>query len=134
MGVSNLADWTTHSGLPIQSGLNAMEATPAAKTDLNAEDKTGFFPDEPLTREETGLSATEIESLILKLLLNCGLGTGRAIAHHIRLPFAVIKGEMLSLKTQLLVSYRDGAPMGDYEYELTELGYNYFAGLSSDHS
>jgi hypothetical protein len=41
---------------------------------------------------------------------------------------------MLSLKTQLLVSYRDGAPMGDYEYELTELGYNYFAGLSSDHS
>jgi len=86
------------------------------------EDRHGFFPDEPQTRAQSELSVSEIESLILKLLLNCGLATGRDISQHIRLPFGIVKDELLSLKGQLLVSYRDGAPMNDYEYELTELG------------
>ncbi len=123
MGVSNLADWTPHSDVPLQAEPDATEAIPVAQADdASASNRLGFFPDEPLTREQTGLSATEIESLILKLLLNCGVATGRAISEHIRLPFAVIKIELASLKIQLLVSYRDGAPMNDYEYELTELG------------
>jgi predicted ATPase with chaperone activity len=122
MDVSNLSDWTPNTGVPVQTDPRVSEAARDGHPQATAAQQVGFFPDEPVTREQTGLSSAEIESLILKLLLNCGSGTGREISHHIRLPFAIIKGEMLALKTQLLVSYRDGAPMNDYEYVLTDLG------------
>jgi len=122
MVVSNHADWTPAGGGPVLPRDQAADAAVLAGATHVAGERTSFFPDEPQTRDETGLSVTEIESLILKLLLNCGLATGREIARHIRLPFAIVKDELQSLKSQLLVSYRDGAPMNDYEYELTELG------------
>lgn len=122
MGVSNLADWTPSSESPISSEAHAATQARVAAENVIASDHDFYFPEEPQTRKETGLSVTEIESLILKLLLNCGIATGREVAQHIRLPFTVVKDELLSLKAQLLVAYRDGAPMNDYEYELTELG------------
>lgn len=122
MEVSNLTDWTPLDPSPIQPGASAMEPGSRPRVKPVVPNRTGFFPDEPQTREQTGLSATEIESLILKVLLNCGLATGREISQHIRLPFSIVKDELLTLKAQLLVAYRDGAPMNDYEYELTELG------------
>ncbi len=122
MGISNFADWISHADPTTTAdtplGRPPFEALPARRD----ADCLGFFPDEPRTLDEAGLSSAELESLILKLLLNCGVATGRQIAKHIRLPFGIVNDELLTLKNQLLVGFRDGAPMNDYEYELTELG------------
>lgn len=82
----------------------------------------GFFPQEPATMEEAGLSPTDVEALILKQLLIGGAATGRKIAEQIRLPFGVMQGLVRGLKQQLLVNYKSQASMGDFEHELTEEG------------
>ncbi|MBP85974.1 MAG: AAA family ATPase [Planctomycetaceae bacterium] len=82
----------------------------------------GFFPAEPQTLKGTGLGFAEVEGLILKYLLNCGVAAGRHIAEQIRLAFGVVSPTLDDLKAQLVVSYRDSAPMNDYYYELTEAG------------
>ena len=81
-----------------------------------------FFPAEPATLKEAGLSFAEVEGLVLKYLLNCGTDTGRSVAEQIKLPFAVVATILDELKAQLLVIYRDSAPMNDYHSELSEVG------------
>lgn len=81
-----------------------------------------FLPREPETVHATGLSESEIESLALKYLQSRGDATGRQVAEQIRLPFALVDAMMRGLKSDRLVVYRDAAQMGDYVYELTELG------------
>ncbi|MBC8351960.1 MAG: AAA family ATPase [Planctomycetes bacterium] len=82
----------------------------------------GFFPSEPQSLRESGLSFAEVEGLILKYLLNCGTAAGRHIANQIKLPFGLMTPVLLDLKSQMMVSYRDSAPMNDYLYELTDSG------------
>jgi len=81
-----------------------------------------FFPKEPETLEEAELTAVEVESLVLKYLLNCGYTSGRHVADQIKLPFSIVSPVLSALKSQLLVTYRDTAPMSDYVYELTDTG------------
>ncbi len=82
----------------------------------------GFFPAEPQSLAESGLTFAEVEGLVLKYLLNCGTAAGRHVASQIKLPFGLIGPILQELKSQLLVTYRDAAPMSDYLYELTETG------------
>lgn len=81
-----------------------------------------FFPVEPQTLKETGLTFAELEGLILKYLLNCGTATGRHIADQAKLAFGVVAPLLHELKQQLLVTHKDAAPMGDYAYELSDAG------------
>ena len=78
-----------------------------------------FFPKEPATMAEAGLSPTDVEALILKQLLISGIATGRKIAEQIKLPFGVMQDLLRGLKQQLLVNYKAQASMGDFEHELT---------------
>ena len=82
----------------------------------------GFFPAEPQTLKESGLIFAEVESLILKYLLNCGVAAGRHIADQIRLSYRIVLPILDELKSQLIVSYRDSSGLGDFTYELTEAG------------
>ena len=82
----------------------------------------GFFPAEPQSLRESGLTFAEVEGLVLKYLLNCGTAAGRHVANQIKLPFGLIGPILQELKTQLFVTYRDTAPMSDYTYELTATG------------
>jgi hypothetical protein len=81
-----------------------------------------FFPIEPTSLRQAGLTDAEIEGFCLRYLLNCGTGTGRAIADNLKLPFAMVATVLQLLKQQLLVTFRDTAPMSDYVYELTDQG------------
>lgn len=81
-----------------------------------------FVPREPESLDQTGLGTVEVESLVLKFLLNCGAATGRKIADQLKMPFALIQHTLRSMKDQLLLGYRAAAPMSDYDYELTECG------------
>lgn len=81
-----------------------------------------FIPLEPHSLREAGLSESEVEALILKLLLSRGDLVGRDIADHVRLPFVLVEEVLRQLKTDQLVVYRGSAAMNDYVYQLTDLG------------
>ena len=51
----------------------------------------GFHPQELHSENDSGLSATLIEDLILKYLSGVGSASGRAIADHLCLPLAVLE-------------------------------------------
>ena len=71
---------------------------------------------------ELGMRDTDVESIILKFLLNSGSHFGCEIAKHIRLPLSLILELLRRLKDERLVAYKQSGTCGDYLYELTELG------------
>lgn len=81
-----------------------------------------FFPREPTSLETTGLTANELEPLVTKFLLNVGGASGRRIAEQLRLPFRVVHPLLQTFKAQMLLMYRNSAPMSDYVYDLSETG------------
>lgn len=83
-----------------------------------------FVPQEPASLAATGLSASTIESLVLKQLLTGNVLVGRQIADSLRLPLTLL-GELLRrLKTEQIVVYKSSSGVNDYEYELTPLGFD----------
>jgi predicted ATPase with chaperone activity len=81
-----------------------------------------FTPRAPQTLAEAGLSVADLESLMLKCLLQQGNMTGHKIAGQLRLPFSVALEVLRLLKGQMLVNYKASAPMGDFVHELTDSG------------
>ncbi len=81
-----------------------------------------FVPQEPATLRDTGMTDSEVEALVLKLLLARGDRVGREIAEHIRLPFVLVAPLLQQMKADQLVGYRAATPMNDYLYQLTEQG------------
>ena len=81
-----------------------------------------FTPRAPQSLAEAGLSVSELESLILKILLQQGSMTGHKIAGHVKLPFSVTLEALRVLKAQMLVAYKASAPMGDFVHELSDAG------------
>ena len=107
-----------------QGGTGTSAASPDEPPVASAADAEAnqFVPREPQSLAETGLSPSEIESLIMKLLLSRGDLVGRDIADHIRLPFVMVDELLRQLKRDQLVVYRSSAAMNDYMYQLTDLG------------
>jgi predicted ATPase with chaperone activity len=81
-----------------------------------------FVPEEPTSLRETGMTDSELEALVLKMLLSRGDQPGRDIADQIKLPFILVEPLLRELKNDQLVVYRASAAMGDYLYQLTDLG------------
>jgi hypothetical protein len=81
-----------------------------------------FVPQEPQTLQETSLSNSDVEALVLKLMLARGNLTGRDVMDHIKLPFVMIERAMREMRHDQLVVYRNSAPMNDYLYQLTDIG------------
>ncbi len=96
----------------------------AANTTDSHDDANGapFVPRPPQSIAEAGLSQNEIESLVLKFLLHAGSAAGRDIADQLKLPFPLLEPLLQDLKTTRVVIYKSAAPMGDYLYELTDIG------------
>ena len=84
--------------------------------------ETDFLPRAPESFVESGLSQSQVEALVLKLLLHGGAATGREIASKVTMPFALIADLMLHLKMEQLVVLKSDAIAGDYTYDLTEAG------------
>ncbi len=82
----------------------------------------GFVPLEPKSYVDAGLSESDVEGLIFKLLLGRGDTAGRTIAEHIRLPFMLVDETVQRLKNDQLLVYRGAAPMNDYVYQLSDIG------------
>ena len=57
-----------------------------------------FRPAEPRTIVETGLTATALEEMVCKYLLVIGSASGRDIAGHLCLPFAILEELLRALR------------------------------------
>lgn len=86
-------------------------------------DESAFLPTEPETFEQLGLPRAEVDTLVLRCLLFAGVASGRRVAEQLKLPFHVVQEILHAFKSQLLVRHACVAKMSDYEYELTETGY-----------
>ena len=99
----------------------ASSETVVAQESVSLEDDA-FIPKVPESIRETGLSQTQVESLILKFLLNTGQASGREIAEQIAIPFGLVERLLHALKMDQLVGIRSSAPVGDYNFELSPAG------------
>lgn len=81
-----------------------------------------YRPAEPKTIEETGLTATVIETLILKYLALIGSAPGRQVAEVLCLPFGIVEGLLGTLRQRQLLSHSGSAALNDYIYVLTDQG------------
>jgi predicted ATPase with chaperone activity len=81
-----------------------------------------YFPPEPESLAETGVSSVVIETLILKYLLQVGSTTGRDIANQICLPFGILEDTLLALRSRHMLVHQGQAALNDYYYALTEQG------------
>nr|WP_196784166.1 AAA family ATPase [Crateriforma conspicua] len=81
-----------------------------------------FWPAEPTSLAETGLSESFIEALALKTINVAGTVSGRNTAERMGLPFRIVEPLMDLLRTRKLVAHVRPAPFNDYYYSLTEQG------------
>src|SRR3954453_1892421 len=81
-----------------------------------------FRPAEPRNIEETGLTATIIENLIVKYVSLIGSARGRRISEQIFLPFGLLEPMFQSLRQRQLLVNSSSAQLGDFVYSLTEQG------------
>lgn len=81
-------------------------------------------PREPRTLAEAGLSDSDVESLVLKQLLQHGNQSGGQAAAHLCLPRLLVTTALEHLREELLVSIKQSVGVGDYLYQLTEAGFN----------
>jgi predicted ATPase with chaperone activity len=101
----------------------ATESHEAKPDSLEVSLKDGsFVPLAPESVRATGLSQTQVESLILKFLLNTGQASGREIAEQIAIPFGLVERLLHALKMDQLVGIKSSAPVGDYMFELSSAG------------
>ncbi|MFO1021664.1 MAG: AAA family ATPase [Planctomycetales bacterium] len=82
----------------------------------------GFAPAAPESLEQTGLTAEEIDRLILKFLLARGSATGRQISHQVGLSFQIIEPLLRTLKEDQLIALKGASQFSDFEYGITDIG------------
>ncbi len=81
-----------------------------------------FWPTQPRDVNETGLTESFIESLLLKTTLVKGTISGRGLSEFTGLPFRVIEPLLDTLRVRKLVTHVRPAAFNDYYYSLTEAG------------
>jgi DNA replication protein DnaC len=89
---------------------------------LTSNTEEPFIPKEPETLEETGLTETLIEELILRYLLARGEASGRLISDQIKLPFRLLDPVLSRLKQEQFTTYRGATSINDYIHLITDAG------------
>src|SRR5688572_18317060 len=73
-----------------------------------------FRPAEPRTIDETGLTSTVIENMLLKYVLLIGSASGRQISDNLCLPFVILEPIYQSLRQRQLLVNSSSAQFGDF--------------------
>ncbi len=92
------------------------EALPAILND------DAFWPVEPKTLEESGVSEMVLESLILQTFLSAGTLSGRALTERVKLPFRIVEEMLAKLRVRQMIAHARPAPLNDFYYSLTDSG------------
>jgi len=97
-----------------------LPAQPAPAAVVPAEE--AFFPVAPRSLADTKVAESEIEGIILRLLMHRGTSTGVEISQQIGLPFPVTEKLLHAMKAERLLVLKSAAALSDYLYEITDLG------------
>lgn len=81
-----------------------------------------YWPAEPTSMDDCGLSPTLVESLLCQLLMAVGTQSGRKLAEQIGLPFGIVDAQLANMRARQTVAHARSAPLNDYYYALTEHG------------
>src|SRR6056297_1424320 len=81
-----------------------------------------FWPVEPRSLHELGLSISFVEALIIKTIHQAGTISGRNVATRLGLPFRIVEPVVDVLKNRKFLAHVRPAAFNDYYYSLTELG------------
>ena len=81
-----------------------------------------FWPTDPTSSHELGLTEPFLESLVAKLLLSSGNMSGRAVASELCLPFKIAETTLERLRTRRLVTHAGSSTFNDYIYGLSDEG------------
>ncbi|MEZ6126489.1 MAG: AAA family ATPase [Planctomycetaceae bacterium] len=81
-----------------------------------------FWPTDPKSPHEMGLSEPFLESLVAKLLLASGTASGRTVAAELALPFKIAEATLERLRTRRLVTHAGAGSFNDYMYTLSDEG------------
>lgn len=81
------------------------------------------LPPEPSSLLDSGLPRAELESLVLKLLLQRGTCTGTIISEVACMPRGIMAEALDRIRTELLVTIKTSSGVNDYVYQLTEAGF-----------
>ena len=117
----------TNQVLPPSTDPAAANGNPIAApvpTPANSSSPIKFVPTEPQDFAETGLEESDLQALILKLLVNRATMTSRALSEQIALPRPLIAEVLEQLRAELLISIKGSAGLEDYLYQLTEAGHD----------
>jgi hypothetical protein len=100
-----------------------MSAVASALAEPATIPNTAPAPPVPKTLQDTGLSADQVEQLLVKTMYG-GEATGLALAERLRLPFTMLEPLIERLRAEQLVEVRGSAGSGSatYRYALTDGG------------
>ena len=110
---------------PATAAAPAAPAKPAAAKPAAAktEDSSNtFFPVEPQTREELGISEAAVEEIAVKFMLAKGDASIREISDQLGVAFGVVEPIITRLKNDQYLGYVDQAAMNDYICRLSDKG------------
>jgi hypothetical protein len=97
-------------------------AAPSTLPSIDLNETPKFRPKPTTDFATAGLTPAQVESLVLKFLLNIGIATGRRIADELGLPFAPFPEFLRNLKSQQILAYANTAAANDFQYTLTDAG------------
>ena len=102
-----------------------------AESKPNVGQDGAFYPTEPTSFQDAGISSALVEEIVVKFLLAIGEASIRKISDQVCLPFAMIEQLIISLKSEQLLGYIDQSPVDGYVCKLTEAGRERARGYSS---
>ena len=93
------------------------DALPAVMND------DAFWPVDPTSLEEAGITETVLESLICQFLLNYGTLSGRNLSERTGLAYAIVEQMLATLRMRQVITHARPAPLNDFYYSLTDNGH-----------
>jgi hypothetical protein len=81
------------------------------------------IPPEPETLLDSSLPRAELDSLVLKILLQRGACTGAVISEVTCMPRGIVSETLDRIRNELLVTIKSSSGIHDYIYQLTEAGF-----------
>jgi len=97
-----------------------LEHTESLLSSLNLDE--AFYPAELHSENDSGLSPTLIEDLILKYLSGRGSASGRSMAEHLCLPLVILEDRYSAMRSRQDISPVTSGMLGDHVYRLTDQG------------
>ena len=81
-----------------------------------------FWPTDPNSVSDLGLSEPFLEALVAKLLLASGNVSGRSVSSELCIPFKIAEATLERLRTRRLVTHAGSSSFNDYIYALSDEG------------